>query len=127
MSRSRLRRTATLLVLSVPGLCAAATHEQAQLALERAHTAYEGAQQADAARDAPSAMNTARNMLIAADGAWERRNWTDAWLNAEKATVDANLASARSRQMRAEAATAEIEASLETVRAQLGLPPGVPQ
>jgi hypothetical protein len=127
MIPSRIRLTAWTFLVALPGVCAAATHEQAQLALERAHTAYESAQQADAARDAPAAMNTARNMLTAADGASQRRNWTDAWLNAEKATADANLASARSRQMRAEAATAEIEASLETVRAQLGLPTGVPQ
>lgn len=127
MSAIHKYATALLLAAALPGIGQAATHEQAQLALERAHTAYESAQQADATRDAPAAMNTARNMLTAADGAWERRNWTDSWLNAEKATVDANLASARSRQVRAEMATTEIEASLNTVRAQLGLPTGVPQ
>lgn len=127
MPTLKTRVAAALLAFALPALAFASTHEQAELALERAHTAYDSARQADADRYAPAAMTTARNMLEAADGAWQRRDWTEAWLNAEKASADANLASARSRQSRAEAATAEIEASLDTVRAQLGLPTGVPQ
>jgi hypothetical protein len=123
----RIFLLAWTLLPMMPGVADAATHDQAELALARAHTAVDTTQTADAARDAQSAYNDARNHLIAADGACERRNWSDCWYSADKAAADANLAGARSRQMRAEAATAEIEASLEVVRAQLGLPAGVPQ
>jgi hypothetical protein len=45
-------------------------------------------------------------------------------MNAEKAKVDGDLAAARSRQQRAAAATAEIEASVRDLRARIGVREG---
>lgn len=108
--------------LTLPGLAFAASHQEAEVAIARAHTAVAAAESANAATEAPTEMNTAHNMMAAADGAFERRNWTDSLLNAEKAAADANLAVARSRQMRGEASTAEILKGVNSLRARLGLP-----
>lgn len=101
----------------------AATKEQeARVAIAQAETAVEAAENADASTSANVELRAARDNLTAARGASERRKWGDSVLNAQKAAADAGLASARSRQARATAATSEIEASLETLRQQLTQP-----
>ena len=94
----------------------------AELALVQATTALQGAEHADADIHAPSEMQAARAMFAAAQGAFDRRAWLDSTMNAEKAKLDGDLATARARQQRASEATAQIEASVRDQRAQLGLP-----
>ena len=60
------------------------------------------------------------NVLLAARDAYDDREWTDSVLDAERAQADGDLAAARSRQHRAEAATAEIERSVEALRTEMG-------
>ncbi|MFZ1722167.1 MAG: hypothetical protein WAT76_00920, partial [Dokdonella sp.] len=64
--------------------------------------------------------------LAAASGALERRNWEASAMSSEKAVADANLAAARAREKRATTATAEIEASVETLRREINRPGATP-
>ncbi len=102
------------------GSAFAADRQEAEIALAQAETAVQAAVSADAATAAPIDLRSAEDNLVAARGAIERRNWTDSAMNAEKAKADADLAAARSREKRASAATAEIQASVDTLRRELG-------
>lgn len=115
----RARHTLILMAaLAIPAF--AANRGEAEVALAQAETAVQSAAAADAARDAATEMHSAEDNLVAARGAFERRKWTDSAMSAEKAKADADLAAARSREKRATAATAEIEASVATLRRELG-------
>ena len=109
-----------LAALAVSGAAAAVDHDTAQLELTQAVTAVQSAERDDAARYAPADLDEAHAMLDSATRAADRRNWDDAALYAERAKVTGDLASSRSRQQRAEAATAEIERSVDSLRRQLG-------
>jgi hypothetical protein len=84
------------------------------------------AERDDAARYAPADLDEAHAMLESARGALGTYAWNDAAMYAERAKVGGDLASARSRQRRAEAATAELQRSLDVLRVQLATPGGAP-
>lgn len=127
MLSMRIAAAALMAGVAMPMLAAAVTHDDADVAIAQAHTAVKAAETANAATEAPGEMNTAHNMMAAADGAYERGNWTESVFKSENAVADANLAVARSREQRAEAATAEIADGVDTLRARLGLPAEVRQ
>jgi hypothetical protein len=113
-------RYALILMAAMAFPALAADRGEAEVALAQAETAVQSAVAADASRDAPSEMRAAEDNLVAARGGFERRKWTDSAMSAEKAKADADLAAARSREKRAVAATREIEASVATLRRELG-------
>lgn len=100
----------------------AANKDDARVAIAQAQAAVQAAESADATTAANTQMRAAKDNLTAALGAQERRKWDASVLNAQKASADANLASARARQKRATSATSEIEASMETLRQQATQP-----
>lgn len=104
------------------GAAMADEEDLARVAIAQAETAVEAAENADAADIASAVMRAALDHLVAARGAFQRDNFEAALMAAEKAEVDAKLAGARARQMRAADATAEIEASIETLRRQIAEP-----
>lgn len=106
------------------GAAFAGAEEQSQVAIARAASAVEAAENADAATLASTMMGIARDHLTAARGAAERESWETAVMAAEKAQADASLAGARARKARAADATAELEASIEALRRQIALPEG---
>jgi len=109
-----------LAALAVSGAAAAVDRDTAQLELTQAVTAVQTAERDDAARYAPADLDEAHSMLGSAQGAADARSWDDTALYAERAKVAGDLASARSRQHRAESATAEIERSVDSLRQQIG-------
>jgi len=109
-----------LAALEVSGAAAAVDNDTAQLELTQAVTAVQTAERDDAARYAPADLDEAHAMLDSAQGAASARAWTDTAIYAERAKVAGDLASSRSRQHRAEAATAEIERSVDSLRNQVG-------
>ena len=106
--------------LAFSGRAFALDSSDADLALAQAERAVQAAERDDAARYAPADLATARALLLAARDAYDDREWTDSVLDAERAQADGDLAAARSRQFRAEAATAEIERSVEALRTEMG-------
>lgn len=106
------------LALFLPTL-AVAGRQEAELALTQARGAVAAAERAGADAAAPEAAHDARELLARADGSYESRDWTDAEREAQRARADARVAEARSRQVKAEAATAEIQAAIDTLRAEL--------
>ena len=109
-----------LAALAMSGTAMAVDHDTAQLELTQATTSVQAAERDDAARYAPADLDEAHAMLDSAQHAADGRAWTDTAIYAERAKVAGDLASARSRQHRAESATAEIERSLESLRHQVG-------
>jgi hypothetical protein len=111
-----------LTALAVSGAAVAATvdRDTATLELTQAVTAVQTAERDDAARYGPSDLDEAHAMLDSAQSAADGRNWTDVAIYAERAKLTGDLASSRSRQHRAEAATAEIERSVDSLQHQLG-------
>lgn len=117
MQRYRFLLLATL---AVSGAAAAVDRDTAQLELTQAVTAVQTAERDDAARYAPADLDEAHAMLGSAENAADARSWDDTALFAERAKVAGDLASARSRQHRAESATAEIERSVDALRHEIG-------
>lgn len=113
--------TAALLLMTLPLAVHAVDRNDAQMAMTQADTAITSAEHADAAINAATTLKTARDMFANAQSAFDRRRWQESVFNAENATADANLATAQSRQHRAEAATAEIETAVRSMREQLGI------
>lgn len=99
----------------------AAERRDAELALAQASTAVQNAGRDDAATYAAADFATAQTNLAAATEAFEARAWTRSAIYAERARVDGDLAAARGRQFRAEAAAAELERSLDSLRAQIAV------
>ena len=112
---------AALLLVTLPLASFASDRNDAELAMTQANTAVESAERADAAQFASADLGTAHDMLASAQGAYDHRDWTIAIIDAENAKADADLAAARSRQIRAEEATAEVERSVRSLREQLGI------
>ena len=94
-----------------------------RLELTQAVTAVQTAERDDAARYAPADLDEAHSMLGSAQNAADGRSWDNTALYAERAKVAGDLASARSRQHRAESATAEIERSVDSLRREIGATP----
>lgn len=109
-----------IVALAVSGAAAAVDDDTARLEMTQAVTSVQSAERDDAARYAPSDLDEAHAMLDSAQSAADRHQWTDVAIYAERAKVAGDLASSRSRQHRAEAATAEIERTVDTLRQQLG-------
>lgn len=115
MNRYRFLLLAALLAA---GSASALDRGDAQLELAQAINAVQSAERDDAARYAAADLDEAHAMLGSAQRASDDHAWTEAATFAERAKVAGDLASARSREQRAEAATAEIERSLDTLKAQ---------
>ncbi len=118
----RIRIALLLLATLWCGTAFASDRDKVNVIYAKAQAAVQGAEATDAATYAPVELNAAQSNLASANGAMDRRNWEQAAMSAEKAEVDANLASARAREKRATAATAEIESSVETLRRELNRP-----
>lgn len=116
----KIRALILSLALALPGFAVAANRHEAELAMTAAQSALDAAERAGAAQYAIDELNTARNGMAHAQGLAGDRDWTESMLASEKASADAHLAEARSRQARAEATTAEVEAAVRTLRAELG-------
>lgn len=112
------------LILAAPmassAIAASVSRDTAELELTQAITAVQSAERDDAQRYAIADLDEAHAMLDSAQRAADARDWTAAATFAERAKVSGDLASARSRQHRAEAATAEIQESVDTLRQQIG-------
>lgn len=117
---------ALALLAIAPMVAGAADRKDAELAMTEAATAVESAGRADAAQYANTEFATAQNMLTNAHAAYDDRHWTESIIDSENAKADANLAAARSRQHRAEATTAELERTVQTLRNQVGSTGGQP-
>lgn len=105
--------------LALPGLAIAANRHDAELAMTAAQSALDAAERAGATQYAMDDLTNARSGMARAAGLANDRDWTDSMLASEKTRADANLAEARSRQARAEATTAEVEAAVRTLRMEL--------
>jgi Domain of unknown function (DUF4398) len=114
------RYLALVAALVMSGTAAAVDDDLAKVELSQAITSVQAAERDDAARYAPADLDEAHAMLGSAERAADGRAWTDAALYAERAKFDGDLASARARQHRAEAATAEIERTVDALRARNG-------
>ena len=114
------------IVLALPLTAGAIDRKDAELALAEAGSSVEAAERADAAQYAGTELNTAHDMIVNAQAAFDHRAWTDSYLDSDSAKADANLAAARSRQHRAEATTAELETTVRSLREQLGVAGGQP-
>jgi hypothetical protein len=93
----------------------------ADTALAAASTAVQAAERGDASQYAGADLASAHDMLNIAQAAYDHRDWSESVFHAENAKADADLAAARSRQMRAEQATAQVERSVQSLRDQLGI------
>lgn len=116
----KIRLIIAAAALAVPLGAAAVDRKDAELALAEAGAAVEAAQRADAQQYAAAELGSAHDMLASAQAAYDHRAWTDSFFDSDSAKADANLAAARSRQHRAEAATAELETTVGSLREQLG-------
>ena len=112
------RALGAVLLLGLP-LAAWAGRDDAEKALIAARANVAAADRADAASRAPQALNTARDMLARAEGSYEERDWDDAELEAQRAGLDGRLAEARARQQANESVLGELEATIETLRAEI--------
>ena len=119
---ARFSTAAAILILALPFTVAnAADRKDAELALTEAGTSVEAAERADAAQFATTDLNAAHDRLGNAQVAYDHHKWLDSVFSSGDAKADANLAAARARQHRAEAATAEIDATVRSLREQLGI------
>jgi hypothetical protein len=119
-----MKRTAWLMaaLLALPGAAFAAEKHRVEVALAEAHSAVEAAVRAGAPEHATNDFNLAQDDMARPERAFDARDWTHATMDAEKAKADAVLAAARTRQDRAETATAEVEATVHRLREELGMP-----
>ncbi|HEY6940259.1 DUF4398 domain-containing protein [Dokdonella sp.] len=117
-----IRIAVTVALAAAAGVVHAIDRDAAQRELAQAATAVQAAERDDAARYAPGDLGEAHAALDAAQRAADAREWTDAAYFAERAKVNGDLASARARQQRAEAATARIQRSIDTLQAEGGVP-----
>ena len=115
----RIQALILSVALALPGIAIAANRHEAELAMTAARSAVDAAERAGAAQYASDDLNNVRAGMAHAQGLASDRDWTDSMLASEKAGADAHLAESRSRQARAEATTAEVEAAVRTLRAEL--------
>ena len=108
------------ILAAAPLGAAALARSDADLALTKAGDAIESAERADAAQFAASDLAHAHALIEQAQAAYAGDHWTDAFVAAEHARLDADLASARSRQQSAEDAAARVERAVAALRDQLG-------
>jgi len=117
-----MRTSHVFLIAAAFAVCAsakAADRRDAELEMSQALTAVQTAEREDGARYAPADLNEAHAMLDNAQRAFDLRDWTGTAIYAERAKVSGDLTAARSRQHRAEVATAEIERSVDALHTRL--------
>jgi hypothetical protein len=102
----------------------AGERDDAELALAQAAAAVQAAERADASLHAASETRMARDNLRIAEDAFGQRAWRDSAQAAEKAKLDADLATALTREQRATAARVDVEDGVRDLRLRLGLPAG---
>ena len=116
-----MTRSVLAVALALPsGVAMAVDRDDVELELAQAATAIQAAERDDAMRYAPRDLDEAHAAFDVARRAADSREWVDAALYAERAKVSGDLASARSRQQRAEAAAAQIQRSVDALRAEHG-------
>lgn len=115
-----IRSVLAVALATACGFAQAIDRDEAQLELAQAATAVQAAERDDAMRYAPGDLDEAHATFDIAQRAADSREWNDAAYYAERAKVNGDLASARSRQQRAEAATDEIQRSVDALRAEKG-------
>lgn len=113
-------RGAALVLLFCTPLIAFAGRKEADQAMTEARSAISAAERAGAPQSATIELKIARDGFASADTRYEDRDWDEAERWAQRARYDAWLAEARSRQRRAEALTAEIEAVIRTLQTEIG-------
>jgi hypothetical protein len=106
------------LLLALP-IAAHAGRSEAETALTRASSGVAAAERAGAPATGSVEAGLAREQLMVAQRACERREWDDCERAAFRSHADARLAEARTRQIKAEAATAALQAAVDTLRAEL--------
>jgi hypothetical protein len=115
---------ALALTVLLPGVALASNKRDAELALTEARSAVEAAERAGAEEHAAVDLRVAHEHLAQAGGEYDSRDWTDSVMASEKSKADASLAESRSRQHRAEATTAEVDATVRRLRQELGMQGG---
>lgn len=113
----KLNQLAIPLAVALCAGCASTPPPVAQMAEGR--TAVEEAQRTGAADHAPIELREAQTKLAAANEAMRREEHEVARRFAEEAAADARLASTKTQTARAQAAVAEVNKSLETLRSEL--------
>jgi len=108
---------AALLATSSLGGCASQPRPTAQLV--RARTLVSQAEKDEAQRYAAADLQRARDELSGAQTAAADRNYPSALRLADRAAVDADLASARASSAKAEQSSEQVHRSLDTLRQQL--------
>jgi outer membrane PBP1 activator LpoA protein len=96
-------------------LCACATTPPPTATLEEAHQAIAAAEQAEAGRYASVELSDARSKLASADAAVSEKNMIAAQRLAEESIVDAQLASAKTADVKAYAVNNEMKHSTGTL------------
>jgi len=118
MKQLTLTTILAALLLAVP-LVAQAGRGEAETALTRANSGVAAADRAGAVEFSTVEIGIAREQLMQANRACERRDWDDCERAAHRAHADARLAEARTRQSKAETATAALKAAVDTLSAEL--------
>ena len=113
-----------MFTLALASTAFAAERDDAELALAQAASAVQASERADAALHAIPEAGMAREHLRIAEDAFARRDWLGSTQAAEKAKLDADLATALTRAQRAMAARTEVEDGVRDLRLRLGLPSG---
>lgn len=126
MLRASVHRRAlcAMLIAAQAGAAFAADRADAELALAQAAAAVQASERADATLHAMPEASLAREHLRVAEDAFARRDWLGSTQAAEKARLDADLATALTRAQRATAARTEVEEGVRDLRLRLGLPSG---
>jgi hypothetical protein len=109
------------LMLALP-IAAHAGRGDAETALTRAGSGVAAAERAGAPQHSPVEIGAAREQLMQAQRACDRREWDPCERAALRSHADARLAEARTRQAHAESATAALKAAVDTLRAELARP-----
>jgi hypothetical protein len=107
---------AATLALSGPAF---AGRQDAEIALTQARSAVAAAERAGALEAAASEFAVANDALTRATYFYDEREWDESMLASDQARADARVAEARSRQVKAEAALAEVETAIDTLRAEI--------
>ncbi len=118
MNRKMLHSILASLLLALPA-AAIADRGDAETALTRASGGIAAAERAGALQLSPTEAAVAREKLMQAERSCERRDWDDCERAAHRAYADARLAEARTRQAKAESATAALQAAVDTLRVEL--------
>jgi hypothetical protein len=119
-----LRGSCVLMLCAFASTAYAAERDDAELALAQAAAAVQASERADTSLHAIPEAGMARENLRVAEDSFARRDWLASTQAAEKAKLDADLATALTRAQRATTARIEVEDGVRDLRLRLGLPAG---